>query len=259
MTSRLATLAADLAVALRTVTLRAVSPLEAVLRPAEGSQPPLWLRRHAGPLRAFRSSAEGAVDLLERLELLRPATRVLDFGCGPGSLVPLLQSRLGPQGRYLGLDVHAPSIAWCAEAFAGDSRFAFRPLVGSLWPAETAAYDLVVAKSVFTHLLEPEARVALGEIRRCLAPEGHALVTAFAFDGTQFGGRPLPWFPHPGNEAQVRWRRAARPTAAVAYERGCLERMCVEGGLQPENFVFGYFPGGEGTPRGQDTLVLRPR
>ena len=255
---RLSTLATDLAVALRTVALRAVSPLERILRPAEGSQPPLWLRRHAGPLRAFRSAAEGAVDLLERLELLHPATRVLDFGCGPGSLVPRLRARLGTEGRYLGLDVHAASIAWCAEAFAGDSRFAFRHLNGSLWPAESAAYDLVVAKSVFTHLLEPEARVALGEIRRCLAPEGRALVTAFAFDGARYAGRLLPWFAHPGVDSPVRWRRAARPTAAVAFARDRLESRCVETGLRPEQFVAGYFPGGAAPPNGQDTLVLAP-
>lgn len=258
--ARLSTLVADWAVACRTWGLRLLSPLETQLRQpgALGPVPPLWLRRHAGPVRAFRSSAEGAVSLLERLELLSPATRVLDFGCGPGSLVPLLQCRLGPEARYLGLDRHAPSIAWCSGAFAGDSRFAFRPLPGSLWPAESGAWDLVVAKSVFTHLLEPDARAALAEIRRCLAPDGRALITAFCFDGERFGDRALPWFPHPADRSPVRWRRAGRPTAAVAYERFFLESLCVDSGLRPVNFVFGFFPGGETLMRGQDSLVLCP-
>jgi hypothetical protein len=115
-----------------------------------------------------------------------------------------------------------------------------------------------VAKSVFTHLLEPEARAALAEIRRCLAPDGRALVTAFCFDGARFAGRELPWFPHPDHRSPVRWRRAARPTAAVAWERKALEGLCGATGLTVERFVTGYFPGDVAPPSGQDTFVLAP-
>ena len=257
---RLPARVADWAVALRTWALRLASPLEARFRPAAAAPaPPLWLRRHAGPLRAFRSSAEGAVDLLERLELLRPGVRVLDFGCGPGSLVPLLRDRVGPEGRYLGLDVHGPSIAWCAEAYAEDPRFAFRTLAGGTWPAATAAWDLVVAKSVFTHLLEPEARGAMAEIRRCLAPGGRALVTAFCFDGERFAAAELPWFGHSGPDGALRWRRAVRPTAAIAYDRSRFEGLCEKSELAVERFVTGYFPGGAAPPTGQDSFVLALR
>src|SRR5690606_30889292 len=161
----------DLAVAGRTAALRALSPFEALVRKlgarddGEPAQlPPLWLRRHAGPVRAFRSSGAHAMALLERLGLLRPDLRVLDFGCGPGSLVPRFAALLGTSGRYRGLDIHAPSIDWCRRHTAGDARFSFETLDlrrPASWPAESGGWDLVLAKSVFTHLLEAEAKIAL--------------------------------------------------------------------------------------------------
>jgi len=256
---------ADLAVAARTLALRALSPLERALGarggPGGAPLPPLWLRRHAGPVRAFRPSAEQALALLDRLGLVRPGLRVLDFGCGPGSLVPLLSGRLGPDGAYFGLDLHAASIHWCREAFAGDPRLRFErlePAASRPWPAAADAWDLVLAKSVFTHLLEEEARAALAEIRRALAPGGRAVVTAFLFDGATFAGRPLPWFPCPDAHAEVRWRRAARPTAAVAWARESFAALAGASGLEEERFVAGFHPGGAAPPAGQDTLVLRP-
>lgn len=257
---------ADLAVAGRTAALRLLSPVERLagaLRPGAGTEdqklPPLWLRRHAGPVRAFRASAEQAVSLLERLGWLHPGLRVLDFGCGPGSLVPLLAAVLGPEGRYRGLDIHAPSIEWCRRAFAGDERFSFEridPRVSGAWPAAVGSWDLLLAKSVFTHLLEPEATHALAEIRRALAPGGRAMVTAFLFEGSRFAGRELPWFPCPGPTAAVRWRRATRPTAAVAVDRATFFDWIAAAGLRVEATITGFHPGGSEPPTGQDTLLL---
>ena len=243
----------------RTAALRAVSPFEAVARRRGTGAvlPPLWLRRHAGPVAAFRSSSEQAIELLERLELLRPDLRILDFGCGPGALAPVLAPRLGENGSYRGLDIHRPSIEWCRRACASDPRFSFDALEGAgAWPAATAGSDLVLAKSVFTHLLEDDARRSLAQVRRVLAPGGRAVVTAFTFDPERYGAGPLPWFPFPGAGEPVRWRRRARPTAAVAYERPRFEALIAESGLALENFVFGFYPGGSAPPIGQDTLVL---
>lgn len=263
---------ADLAVGGRTAALRLLSPIERLRHSIGGARsenpgplPPLWLRRHAGPIRAFRSSGAHAMTLLDQLGLLRPELRVLDFGCGPGSLVPRFAEVLGRQGRYRGLDIHAASIDWCRRNFAGDARFSFErldPLAPAPWPATAGSWDLVLAKSVFTHLLEPEARTALSEIGRTLAPGGRAMLTAFLFEGSVFANRGLPWFPCPGPTAAVRWRRAARPTAAVAVEAETFRRWLADAGLKVESMVPGFHPGGAEPPTGQDTLVLvaeRPR
>lgn len=256
---------ADFAVAGRTALLRLLSPLERIAR-AVGARdgvheplPPLWLRRHAGPIGAFRTSGDQAMEFLERLGLLRPDLRVLDFGCGPGSLVPRFARILGSEGRYLGLDVHGPSIAWCRRSYAGDVRFAFErldPLSPRPWPVGEGSRDLILAKSVFTHLLETEARTALSEIRRALAPGGRAMVTAFLFDGARFANQALPWFPSPGPSAPVRWRRASRPTAAVAVEAETYRAWISTAGLRVESMLAGFHPGGAEPPTGQDTLIL---
>jgi SAM-dependent methyltransferase len=200
--------------------------------------------------------------LLERLGWLRPDLRVLDFGCGPGSLAPLLGAVLGAEGRYRGLDIHEPSIEWCRRAFAGDSRLTFEwldPAASAGWPAEAGSWDLVLAKSVFTHLLEPEATRALAEIRRALAPGGRAMITAFLFDRSLFSDRELPWFPCPGPTAAVRWRRASRPTAAVAVDFATFRDWIAAAELRVEATITGFHPGGAETPTGQDSLLLAHR
>jgi hypothetical protein len=94
-------------------------------------------------------------------------------------------------------------------------------------------------------------------MRRMLAPGGAALVTLFLFDGERFAAAPPPAFPHPGPAAPVRWRRAARPHAAVAYERRWWLARVAEAGLAVEVEVAGFFPGEAALPAGQDVLVLR--
>jgi len=86
--------------------------------------------------------------------------------------------------------------------------------------------------------------------------ESAALVTAFLFAGDQASP---PSFPHPratGSAAPVRWRRAAHPRAAVAYDRGRFEGLVAEADLTTEVFVRGFWPGADRPPTGQDTLVL---
>jgi hypothetical protein len=54
----------------------------------------------------------------------------------------------------------------------------------------------------------------------------------------------------------VRWRRAARPHATVAYERRWLLARLAEAGLAAEVEVPGFFPGEAAAPTGQDVLIV---
>lgn len=257
----------------RTVALWALGPADRAWRMAtgRGDLPPLWLRRHVGPVGRFESAARETAELIDRLGLVEEGSRVVDLGCGCGAMVPALAARIGARGSYLGIDVHRPSLDWCRRRWAEDPRLSFeRVAVASPYggrglpagevrlPAGDGAADLVLAKSLFTHLLEEEARAYLGEMRRMLAPGGAALVTLFLFDGERFAPAPPPAFPHPEPGAPVRWRRAARPHAAVAYERGWWLARVAEAGLAVEVEVAGFFPGEAAVPAGQDVLVLRP-
>jgi SAM-dependent methyltransferase len=254
----------------RSALLHAAGPVERLFSAPSRALPPLWLRRHAGPVANFVSSALAAERLLDELGLLRAGASVVDLGCGPGAMAPVFARHLGPGGRYLGLDVHEPSIRWCRRQWAVDPRFRFELLDrespyrttrggrrGGL-PVAPGSVDLVIAKSVFTHVLAEECADLLAEIRRVLAPErGRALVTAFLFDGRRDGGLP-PYFPHPDPKAAVRWRYRRWPHAAVAYERGLFDFLARANGLVCERFLAGFFPGTAAEPSGQDVLVLAP-
>lgn len=220
--------------------------------------PPLWLRRHVGPVGRFESAAREMTATLDRLELIRPGDLVVDLGCGCGAMTSALGERMGEAGRYVGVDVHGPSICWCRRRWASDPRFRFELVDGSAesyrFPVADGAAGFVLAKSLFTHLLEPESRVYLAEVRRVLAPGRKALVTAFLFVA---GEVEPPAFPHPRRSgAAVRWRLAARPRAAVAYDRARFEGLVAEAGLTLTTFVPGFWPGTDRPPQGQDVLVL---
>ena len=254
----------------RDAAYRAASPFDSLARRLTGraALPPLWLRRHAGPVSRFESSASGAAAFLDGLGLLAPEDRVLDVGCGAGALVPELARRLGPRGTYVGFDVHAPSVQWCRTAYRDDPRFRFE-VAGIVspygrasgpsartyrFPAEDGAVDLVIAKSVFTHLLPEDAAPYLAEIRRVLRPGKTAVVTAFLFEPER-GSRVRRAFPFADASGDVRWRLRSRPTAAVAYSRERFERMVASAGLRVQWMSPGYHPGAERVS-GQDTLLL---
>lgn len=254
---------------LRTAALWLLEPVDRLHRRGNGrgDLPPLWLRRHAGPVGRFESAARDMEAIVRQLQLVREADQILEIGCGCGAMVPALARLLGPQGRYAGFDVHAPSIRWCRRHFAGDPRLRFelaeivspyggpsrgQPAQSYRFPLEDGRADFILAKSVFTHLLEPEARHYLREIGRTLRPGRRALITAFLFDGA---AKP-PAFPFPEEGSPVRWLRRLRPEAAIAFDRVFFEEMVADAGLTVRERIFGYWPGTAPVPQGQDVLVL---
>ena len=151
-------------------------------------------------------------------------------------MVPELARRLGPAGRYVGFDVHAPSIRWCRERYAADPRLSFDARgrrLGLRLPQGSAGGELSLpdrrriapisssrSRSSRT-CCAPDAAHYLSEIRRVLEPGRRR-----GRDGVPLrdaGRRPLPAvaraFPCGGADGLVRWRSAARPTAAVAYAK----------------------------------------
>jgi len=259
-----------LLVGARTAAYRVASPVESAWRRVAGREPlpPLWLRRHTGPVARFESAARETAEFLDRLGLARPGETVVDVGCGAGAMVPQFAGRLGLKGRYVGFDVHAPSINWCRQRYAGDPRLSFAlaeiasaygsasgaPATSFRFPVEDAAADLVLAKSVFTHLLAPEAAHYLAETGRVLKPGSAAVVTAFLFDAGP-ATLPLVRRAFPYGDSSMRSRLRARPTAAVAYERSTFEGLVRAAGLRVQWMSPGYFPG-SGSLTGQDTLLL---
>jgi len=256
--------------AARTAGYRLLDPVDRLARRAarKDELPPLSLRRHAGPVKAFESSTEALFGLLAWKGLLGEGTRLLDVGCGPGAVPLRIERERVTIRSYVGVDVHEPSIRWCRNRFAGRGPFRFELArirspygladaadpAGYRFPADDGAADLVLAKSLFTHLLDETARNYMAEIRRCLSPDGFGVLTAFVFDGTK--GPPAA-FPHHGADPGIRWRRRLHPHAAVAYDRRLFETMILGSGLEVSEMLPGFWPGLSRALRGQDTYVVR--
>lgn len=127
---------------------------------------------------------------------------VLDLGSGCGRLARrLMQQRPVPK-QYLGVDLHAGMVRWCVTNLTAANRnFRFvhhdvhnlglnpagapphepRPL-----PTSDHSATLIIAWSVFTHLLEMQIPHYLRECARILRPGGVIRSTWFLFDKRYF-------------------------------------------------------------------------
>jgi SAM-dependent methyltransferase len=171
--------------------------------PAGGSTvPPRRLRARAGAAGAYAFAEGGRQAAAELAGLVRAAGRdpaqlrsVLDFGCGPGRVLPHLAT-LAPAAACVGCDVDAAAIDWAARAHRalGWSLTSFHPPL----PYESGRFDLVYAISVFSHLDRGLAGMWLTELRRVLAPGGLALLSVHgphAFEQFRSGAVTTSWCP----------------------------------------------------------------
>jgi len=104
-----------------------------------------------------------------------PGRRILDFGCGSGRLLSGWWL-LGHRGPLAGCDLNPELIAWAQANLPAAIRFDRTELLPPL-PYADAAFDLVTALSVFTHLGWETASRWAAELRRVLRPGGLLLLT----------------------------------------------------------------------------------
>jgi len=103
---------------------------------------------------------------------LRPGLRVLDIGCGTGSLTLLLQ-RLHPGVEVVGLDPDPKALA-ITRRKAERAGLALRLDQGfsDRLPYPDASFDRVFSSLMFHHLAADEKAATLREVRRVLTPGG---------------------------------------------------------------------------------------
>ena len=120
-----------------------------------------------------------------------PDAHVLEVGCGNGAATKLIMQHLKP-ARLIGIDPSSLFISLANETFKDEPRASFECGDAASTGQPNASFDVVVAHTVYSHLLDPEA--ALAEAWRVLKPGGQLVV----FDGdfatlgvALFDGDPL--------------------------------------------------------------------
>jgi 2-polyprenyl-3-methyl-5-hydroxy-6-metoxy-1,4-benzoquinol methylase len=184
---------------------------------------------HESVLRShqWRTAANSAAYLLPHL---RSGMRLLDVGCGPGTITLDLAEAVAP-GSVVGVDVvPEPLEAARANAAArGDDRTVFR--VGDVYALDEpdGAFDVVHAHQVLQHLSDPVA--ALRELRRVCRPGGlvaardadYAAMTWYPADPRLDAWLDLYEAVARGNDAEP---DAARHLLAWAHTAGFVDVTC---------------------------------
>ena len=235
----------------------------------------------AGP-ETLESFGKAHIEKYEKYLGMFPDMTIIDLGCGIGRDAVQLFDYLGPNGRYIGIDVTRDSIVWCTKNITAKyPKFSFHHCdavselynpFGSItsmdyrFPVPDASVDRIVLASVFTHLLENEVTHYLHEFRRVLKPGG--LVYASFFLYTQ---EALEAAKEGGNTS---WKATFKceygngvfgndpdyPRGAVAYTDEAFQRMLNRAGLKlVRPYLKGWWSGlhGDQAEDGQDAAILR--
>lgn len=179
-------------------------------------------RRSVVAAHAARTADDAAAFLLPRLH---SPMRVLDLGCGPGTITVGLAAAVAPDGHVTGVDLSdALQPEWdkrLAETKSGNLEFRTADMFDSDLP--TAHYDAVYMHQVLQHMPDP-----VGALRAA---------AAYAKDGAWLGVREVDWgtfVAYPGSEALREFRRiydaVARGNGGDPHAGRHLRRWCIDAG-----------------------------
>ena len=169
---------------------------------------------------AARTIANSAAYLEPHLE---PGLRLLDVGCGPGSITAEFAERLGSDGYVLGIDYSAEVIERATQSYA-DSDATFETMDLYALPLDDDSFDIAHAHQVLQHVSDPVA--ALREMRRVVRPGGIIAVRDADYAG-------MHWAPEsPLLDAWLSiYRRVAKANDAEPDAGRYLVRWAREAGL----------------------------
>jgi SAM-dependent methyltransferase len=223
---------------------------------------------------AFRAGGESAVrEYLIHRARLKPDERVLDIGSGIGKIARPLTAYL-TEGTYDGVEIVIEGVEWCRTNYRKYSNFRFHHAdiysehynkKGAVFdfdykfPFGDATFDLVVLRSVFTHMLEEGVVNYVSEIGRVLRPGGRCFVTGFFLNDDSIRRTEARL----GNWHFLHTRGSARlldenvPEKGVAHDEAKLRAMFLGSGLDLADATYGNWCGRNVTlPTIQDAWIL---
>jgi ubiquinone/menaquinone biosynthesis C-methylase UbiE len=136
--------------------------------PAAGSD---WLLPFYDPLVSLSGMRRALEALIDQAEI-RDADRVLDVGCGTGSLAILLFRR-HPGAEIVGVDPDPKAMTRARnKARRANARVRFEQAYAQALPAADGSFDRVLSSFMMHHLPVEIKRGMLADVRRVLAPGG---------------------------------------------------------------------------------------
>ena len=130
------------------------------------------------------------------LPYLRPGLRVLDFGCGPGTISAGLARAVHP-GELHGVDMEASQIDLArnvAKAYGQDNAI-FHVGDVTAFPFEDGFFDVAHCHNVLMHV--PDTQAVLSEVKRVLKPGGilacREMICESSFTHPDFGVIRKAW------------------------------------------------------------------
>lgn len=146
---------------------------------------------------AVRTAADSAPHLLPHLA---PGQRLLDVGCGPGSITLDLARRIASpdgSGQAIGVDRSEDVLATARDLAAAQGVLNATYEPGNIYDLQydDGTFDIVHAHQVLHHLADPVA--AVRELRRVTAPGGVLSLREADYAA-------MSWFP--GSAAMDQWR-----------------------------------------------------
>jgi SAM-dependent methyltransferase len=254
--------------AAHSLALRAADAADTLSGRRDALTPPRRLAGYVGDS-DFRATGEEFLVHFRDLAGLRSGDRVLEIGCGIGRMARVLVPVLAPPGSYDGFDVVRSGIDWCrAHYVRTPAPFRFHhadlrndaynpdgaaPASAYRFPYDDRSFDLVLATSVFTHLLAATADRYLSEAARVLARGGRMFATWLLLTDEICRALPPPFVrldgSLPGAVADP-----AVPESAVAYDERWLRARLDTHGLALRLIDRGTWAGRPGASR-QDIVI----
>jgi len=254
---------------LRVIPYFLLEPFKPTVKTPDGVPvPPTW-KMFDGPRdkQLFLNNSKEVLEVYRQHGNLRPDSQMLDVGSGLGRKTLSLPSYLNSNGRYVGVDIVQQGVDWCnANIARTHPNFIFLHLnvfnarynrMGTVdasayrFPFANGSFDLIVAWSVFTHMLPGDIKNYLRETSRMLMPGGRCIFSFYVMtDKTKTAvrsGRAHERIEH-RIEDGVYTDNKNVPEDLTAYDEDWIRAVYQSSGLTVNEILIGSWSGDD-TPR----------